>query len=349
MRLYQVNPTNDERWARLLESHPNSSVFHTAPWLRALRLTYGYEPLVFTTSPPTEELKHGIVFCHVDSWITGNRLVSLPFSDHCEPLCDSAEDTSFLFSSLQAAVERRKWKYLEIRPIEMNLGEASNGAGFQAVSTYFLHVLDLGPDLNPLFQSFDYDSVQRRIRRAERGGLVEKCGRSESLLKSFYELFQVTRDRHQLPPMPYAWFRNLVQCLGESLEFRLAYKEQTPISAIMTLRFKDVLYYKYGCSNKQFNNFGATPWLLWRAIAAAKLSGAKKFDMGRTEEDNEGLLTFKNHWVPRPDRLVYWKFPGKSFLGAAQGWKLRMAKRVFSFMPRRVLRTLGELTYRHIG
>jgi lipid II:glycine glycyltransferase (peptidoglycan interpeptide bridge formation enzyme) len=206
----------------------------------------------------------------------------------------------------------------------------------------------LRPDLDELFRSFDKDSVQRRIHRAERAGLIEKRGRSEELLKEFYALFVITRGRHRLPPTPYAWFQTLINCLDETLEIRLAYKEKTPISAILTLRCKDAVYYKYGSSDARFNKLGATPWLLWRAIAAGKSNGATKFDMGRTEEENAGLLTFKNHWVAQPQRLVYWRFPDLP-TDSVNGWKLKMAKHVFSFMPDGLRTMAGKLIYRHIG
>src|SRR5215467_14482639 len=85
---YQLDPIKDLRWAALVEKHPHASVFHSVAWLQALRNTYGYEPVVFTTSPPHAELTNAMVFCRIESWLTGRRLVSLPFSDHCEPLCD---------------------------------------------------------------------------------------------------------------------------------------------------------------------------------------------------------------------------------------------------------------------
>jgi hypothetical protein len=149
--------------------------------------------------------------------------------------------------------------------------------------------------------------------------------------------------------MPYVWFRNLGQWLGKSLEIRLAYKDGIPISAILTLQFKSTVVYKYGCSDAQFKRFGATPWLLWRAIVAAKLKGATQFDMGRTTKDNAGLLEFKNHWVPQAQRLIYWRFPGIPSVNSSQGWKMKVAKRAFSFMPNVLLRLSGRLLYRHIG
>lgn len=346
---HQLDPTKDPRWADLVEQHPDASVFHTVGWLEALKRTYGYEPVAFTTSSPTGALENGLVFCRVRSWLTGSRLVSLPFSDHCEPLCDSSEDLNFLVRYLKSALEHENWKYLEIRCIRENLGQRSGTEGGRPPVSYLLHVLDLHPELNDVFRSLDKDSVQRRIHRAERAGLTEKSGRSDDLLREFYDLFITTRGRQQLPPTPYAWFKNLIQCQGDAAEIRVAYQGAKPIAAILTLRFRKVLYYKYGCSDTRFNHLGATPWLLWKAITAAKATGATEFDMGRTQENHTGLLMFKNHWVGRPQRLAYWSYPSPSTLDSANGWRLNIAKRIFSYMPEKLLALTGKIIYRHMG
>ena len=346
---FQLDPIRDPRWAQLVENHPKASVFHSVAWLRTLCHTYGYEPVVFTTSPPPGMLKNGLIFCRINSWLTGRRLVSLPFSDHCEPLCDSREEFDFLIRHLQIALKHENWRYLEIRPVDDLAGQLSREAGFLPAATHFHHVVDLHSNLDEIFSGFDRDSVQRRVQRAERAGLTEERGRSKALLKQFYALFVATRGRHHLPPIPYEWFRNLIEYQGPALEIRLAYAGATPISAILTLKFRDVVFYKYGCSDARFNKFGATPWLLWRAIVAAKANGVLKFDLGRTEEGNLGLLTFKNHWMPQPGRLVYWKFPDSFSLDSVDGPSLKFAKRVFSCMPNSLLRITGRVIYRHIG
>jgi hypothetical protein len=346
--IHTLNPLSDNRWDALVARHPKASVFHQRGWLEALARTYGYEPIVFTTSSPTAELENGLVFCRVNSWLTGRRLVSLPFSDHCEPLCDSMEEMSSLVRYSQAFMERQGWRYIELRPIE-DFGQSGAEFGFRPAGSYFLHVIDLRPDLDDVFRSLNKDSVQRRIRRAEQAGLVEKCGTSPDLLKDFYSLLLSTRGRHHLPPPPFVWFQNLVRCQGEALEIRAAYKDENPIAAILTLRFRKIGYFKYGCSEVRFNKFGAMPWLLWRAISEAKSSGAVEFDMGRTQEDNAGLLAFKNHWVPEHKRLIYRRFPGAPSVDLVEGWKLKSAKRVFSHMPQELLAITGKLLYRHIG
>lgn len=350
MRFYQIDPTLDARWSDFVARHPKASIFHTVGWLKALKRTYGYEPVAFTTSPPAGDLENGLVFCRIRSWLTGSRLVSLPFSDHCDPLCESMQDLDFLLRYLQTALEHQEWKYLELRSTDVNLGSPVAAGDFRPAAVHFLHSLDLRPGIQEVFSRLDKDSVQRRIQRAQRADLVEKCGRSEDLLRDFYRLFVLTRGRHHVPPSPFAWFRNLVRTQGDALEIRVAYRNGAPIAAIVTLRFRDVLYYKYGCSDVRFNRFAAMPWLLWNAVASAKATGAVEFDMGRTEKGDEGLLAFKNHWVPRPRLLVYRRFPEtpRSF-DSSKGWTLKMAKHAFSHMPTALLTITGRLLYRHIG
>lgn len=80
MQLYPIDPLLDSRWDDLVASHPRASAFHHKGWLEALAITYGYRPMALTSSPAGKPLSDGVVFCEVKSWITGNRLVSLPFT-----------------------------------------------------------------------------------------------------------------------------------------------------------------------------------------------------------------------------------------------------------------------------
>lgn len=346
---YVTDPMQDPRWTRLVEKHSRASVFHTKDWLRALVSTYKYQPVVYTTSPPEVELSNGLVFCQINSWLTGRRLVSLPFSDHCEPLCDSAEDLNFLLQFLQASRSRQNWKYLQIRPLHGAFTQTYSATGFLPSDEYHFHSLDLTPNLEDIFNGLDRDSVQRRVLRAKRAGLIENTGRSQKLLQDFYTLFLMTRRRQRIPPTPHIWFQNLIYEMGETLEIRVAYNKNTPIAAILMLQFKDTVYYKYGCSDALFSNYGATPWLLWNAITSAKSKGATKFDLGRTDRDNPGLLAFKNHWAPNPKPLIYWRYPGPAIRDSTADRKWKLAKGVFVHLPDRLQAKIGELLYPHIG
>src|ERR1700679_1141614 len=122
--LYLIDPMLDRRWDELVASHPMASIFHHKGWLEALVRTYGYRPMVLTSASEGERLSDGIVFCEVKSWITGSRLVSLPFADHSEPLLNKNGDPLELTAWMRAECRKQNWKYIELRPIfwEMQSG-----------------------------------------------------------------------------------------------------------------------------------------------------------------------------------------------------------------------------------
>lgn len=346
MSLYTFNPLEDPRWAAFVRSHPRASVFHTPSWLEAVRRTYGYEPLVCTTSHPTASLTNGIVFCGIDSWLTGRRLVSLPFADHCEPLVEAPEDRQQIFAALTPLVERERWKYVEIRPVRSDfLGEPGLARG----SLFCLHVLDLRPALKDLFQGLHKNAIQAMIRRAEREGLCYEEGRSEALLDQFYRLLLMTRRRHKLPPQPIEWFRNLIACFGEQLKIRVASKGCRAVASILTLRHEDTIVHKYGGSDAAAHNLGATPFLLWKTIEEAKDAGVQKLDLGRSDLNNSGLINFKERWGATRSTLTYLRCAAPSVRTAERGYRIQMAQQVFARMPDGLLTIAGKLLYRHIG
>lgn len=91
-KIQVINPLSDNRWDDLVARPPQASAFHRRGWLEALARTYGYEPFVLTSGPAGETLRNAVVLCRVSSWITGTRLVSLPFADHCDPLLNDPTD-----------------------------------------------------------------------------------------------------------------------------------------------------------------------------------------------------------------------------------------------------------------
>src|ERR1039457_3821716 len=123
MRLYSLDPTRDGRWDDLVSAHPRASAFHQKGWLETLARTYNYKPIVVTSTPPGLRLSNRIVFCEVESWITGKRLVSLPFSDHVEPLIDEAEAFAELPVWFRSERKKNGWQYIELRPLSGRLSD----------------------------------------------------------------------------------------------------------------------------------------------------------------------------------------------------------------------------------
>jgi hypothetical protein len=343
--VYEIDPLCDPRWAVLVEGHPRSSVFHSTSWLRALQKVYGYEPVALTTCPPGTKLTNGLVFCRIQSWLTGRRFVSLPFSDHCEPLIDSPDDLNVILIHMKRDVDKRSWQYVEIRPVSHR---PDCHVGLKESLTYQFHRLDLHKSTQELFRDFHKDCVQRKIRRAEREGLKYEDGNSEALLRKFYRLLVMTRRRQHLPPQPVAWFRGLIATFGNDIKIRVASKGELPVASILTLSNKRCIVYKYGGSIASLNKFGGMPFLFWRTIQEAKDTGLEELDMGRSDNDNLGLVAFKEHWGATGTVLSYWTYPPRPQVPRSP-WQKDLARRFTEVAPDLALEAVGTLLYRHIG
>ncbi len=350
MPVFTVYPLTDARWDELVSQHRRAGVFHSSSWLLALQRTYGYEPVALTTCPPTESLKNGLVFCKVKSWITGRRLVSLPFSDHCDLLAESTAEQQELLAHACELVARDGHAHMELRPMTTGEPAWSTAMNLQPSKAFYLHKVPLDAPLDTLFGNLHKNCIQRKIRRGERADLVYKSGRSEPLLRKFYDLMLRTRRRHCLPPQPLRWFRNLVGAMGDNLTIRLVSKNDCPVAAMLTLSHRTTVTYKYGCSDERFHSLGGTPFLFWKTIQESKNQGMRELDLGRSELNQAGLVEFKDRLGAVKTTLTYWRYPNmKTAEAMCPTWRIQIAKGVFSCIPDAIFAASGRFLYRHIG
>ena len=347
MTVYGFDPLRDARWSELTARHPDASVFHTTAWLQALRRTYAYRPVGFTTSPAGTPLDNGVVFCEIHSWLTGHRLASLPFADHCDPLVDGGGALKAISSHLDLIRRDRKWDYVELRP---RTDRVSPAPGIVPSARFWFHQLDLRPPEETLFAAFHKTSVQQQIHRAEREGLSYDEGRDERMIGLFYRLLVLTRKRHQLPPQPVAWFRHLADAFGASMKIRIARLDGQAIAGILTLRHRDAMVYKYAASDADFHARGGTQLLLWRAIQDARSSGCTTFDFGRSDFDNHGLAVFKDRWGAARSTITYWRYAAPDAAPSPlRHYAMAGAKQLLNHVPQVCRMAAGRFLYRHAG
>src|SRR4029077_3085655 len=98
----------------------------------------------------------------------------------------------------------------------------------------------------------------------------------------------------------------------------------------------------------RFNNLGGTALLFWNAIQDAKAKGIEELDMGRSDTDAQGLITFKEHWGASRSAVSYWRYPVQAAASRPE-CLIRYAKQIISIAPDVSLVMLGQFLYRHIG
>ena len=109
-----IDPVETNKWDELILNYPEYSFFHTSTWAKVLLETYNYRPH-YLMAEEDGVLKAALPLMEVNSWFTGSRAVSLPFSDYCEPLISSDVSFKEILNIVIDYCKKKKLNYLEIR------------------------------------------------------------------------------------------------------------------------------------------------------------------------------------------------------------------------------------------
>ncbi|RJP96273.1 MAG: GNAT family N-acetyltransferase [Desulfobacteraceae bacterium] len=345
------NETQMKEWDQFVLSFPRSTPFHMSYWLKCIQKTYHYNPLLYVSINQTNgHSKHidGIFPCfHIKSMITGNRLVSIPFSDYGGPLFFEKHKENLLLSELIKNFNG-SCKYCEIR------SNLENGTSFLPHHNFKLHSLELNSQPELVKRKFNKRTTLYSIRKAENEGVAIKEENSIQGIEIFYNLNAITRKKHGLPPQPFAFMKNIYSHLiaKQHASILLAIHDSRVISAGIFIKFRDTVYYKYNASDPAFLSQKKPNHLLaWHAIQEACQKGFQYFDFGRTAVNNQSLAKYKEMWGAKPIDLPYHFYPAVQGLTSADENKFsyRMFNHLCKNLPDSVLKKVGAVLYKHIG
>jgi hypothetical protein len=293
-----IDPWNDKRWDEFVADHPRGTIYHHSAWGQVLQSTFGYVSCYMALEGSDNGRLEGILpFMFVKSRLTGNRLVSLPFTAYCAQLVPASELQSFVKFGFEC---HSGMDYLEIKFFE-NIEDEPDILEKQ--SCYCTHILDIDSTPDELFKSFSNTSVCQRIRRAEKSGLKLRLAEREDDLKKFYDLLVMVRKKHGLPPHPYSFFLNMWNILGARnfLSVPLVEYEGKIIAGSIVLKFKDTFHLEYSASDQRYLKLCPNQFLIWETIKAACLEGGKSLDFGRSSLSNGAQedKTWRTITIPR--------------------------------------------------
>ena len=339
-----LNPLKYNGWNEKITEHKGYTFFHTSQWARLISKTYGYTP-VFQVIKEQNEITGILPLMEVNSFITGKRGISLPFSDFSNPLVQDSDQFNKLLDSAKEHGKRSKWKYLEIKGAQDYLP-----AGTDSYVEYE-HIIDFDSDEERLFSGFD-STTKRNIRKATKENVKVYQSQSLESVNLFYKLNSLTRQRHGLPPQPYSFFRNLYNIVIKDnlgTVFLAEYSDKVIAGAVYLHIGKKALY-KYGASDMKYQNLRANNLVMWEAIKWYNSRGFTEFSFGKTEPDNEGLRRFKKGWSVRELESRTYKFDLQEnrflkFSTQTSGFH----NKIFNKLPLSVLEAFGSLAYRHFA
>ena len=335
---------SDDRWVAFVDSNPKASIFHHTAWMKLIADCYGYLPFVVALCNERGEITAGLPLVEVGSLLTGRRWVSLPFTDHCEPLSHNNVPPQALFEYLSELQIKYKVPRVELRAAIPHEGQVHRD------TSQVLQYMKLSSDAEAIYRNFHRTRVQQSIAKAEREGVGVQWAKSERDLAVFYDLHLRTRHRLGVPVQPKRYFELLWQRIIEAgLGFILvAYKDSVPIAGGVFLTYNATLVYKHGASDRDYSHLCGNHMLLWTSILWGCEHGYTLFDWGKASIGNSGLRAFKSGWGPQESILTYSVFsatPPNRALDGLSG----ITEALIRHAPRWVCRMTGELLYRHFA
>lgn len=352
MIVRMIDPMMDERWDKFVSNHPYGWICHLSAWKRVLQSCFQHLKghYFVIEDEQTEKIHAGLPIFDVRSWLTGSRMVSVPFSTFGDPLVSNTTQFELLVDAIEALAFEHNSDYVEIRSLKatpfMNRDLHPNTA-------YLYHYIDLNEGLDAVWRRFHAKAVRHRIKRAAKNGLTLKLGDSEADLAAFYNLYVHARKRLSLPPQPYCFFKAIWREFFDSgrISLLLAEREGKLLSAIMMFKFGKRTSADYLVWDRDQAVYCPSHFIQWEAIKFAYAEGYETYDLGRTHVSNQALLNHKKQWGVQTQHLPYY-FMGNGIdpgLSTHSGYARWVVDKVSRVTPEFLYPALGSACYKHMG
>lgn len=332
----------DNDWMSYVSSHLESHIFHHPKWLGFLAKCYEYHPFIAVVKDGLGKITAGLPVMELSGFNKNRRWVSLPFSDHCYPLCSTRKSLITLEKGLLNAAQSENISDLELR------WKYQSHELFQS-SDHVLTTTKLFSDNSQVSRNIKGNDFRKVRLGLKRGVQIEKVTSLDGM-KAFYQMHLETRRRLGVPIQPWRFFQILAEDVIQSgLGFiSLAKHEGEYIAGIILLNWNKTLVYKFSASSMKGRQLAASYPLTWDAINWGCENQYTTFDWGRSDLEDTGLREFKKRWASDEKALVYSKnkIAGSSkFLTKVKP----LVKTIITKSPLWVCRLSGELLYRYFG
>ena len=113
MTIKLIDPITDPRWDKFVENHPFGWICHLSGWKQVLEKSFKHmKGYYFALLDNSGNIQAALPIFEVKSWLTGNRLVSIPFATLCDPLISKSEEMAILLEAVLEYSEELKYWFI---------------------------------------------------------------------------------------------------------------------------------------------------------------------------------------------------------------------------------------------
>jgi len=182
-----IDPCVDQRWDQFVEDHPFGWLTHLSGWKEVMARSFQHVKPHYLALFDGDRIVAGLPLFEVRSWLTGNKLVSIPFATLCDALVSDPQQFRILLEASLVLMKKSRASFFELRTLASADMIKDERLGVQR---YFQHhFLRLNGDPELLKKSFHRTCVRQKIQRARLCGLQSLHGAGHRE--------QAGRDRHR--------------------------------------------------------------------------------------------------------------------------------------------------------
>ncbi len=333
-------------WDHFVDSHKSGTIYHLADWLNIVQRNFKVKPFILCEFDD-DTILGGIPLLLHNNLIRGKRLISITSAQSCNPLVKSQNQLDEMLDYLLWYSKKEHIRFVQIRTDESF--ELKINKKCTEEKDYFTYILDLNTSYESLRQKYHRSCILKPLTKINSDRLRIVNTFEESCLKKFYRNYEMMRKEHGILPQPYRFFKDLVQTLSRKnmIDIFHVFFNETIISSVINLKYKDKYIYEYGATDKRFTNFHPSHLLIDYSIRTAISWGFKEFDFGRTDLSNSGLDNFKRRWGGRKSVFTYYYLWSDKI--PAQKTELKSSyilHYIISHTPQKIYHTLGPVIYK---
>jgi len=329
------------RWDAFVMGCREATHFHRAGWQEIIESVFRHRAH-FLYAEDGGRIVGVLPLAHINSWVFGAALVSLPFAVYGGVAADSPEAATALEDEAQALARRLGVRHLELRNV------AARHADWPMQDLYVTFRKEILPDVEANMLAIPRKQ-RAMVRKGAKQGLTSEI---DGTIDRFYALFADNVHRHGTPALPKRYFEALKRVFAGDCEVLIVLdKDGAPVSGVLSFYFRDEVLPYYAGDAVAAREVGANDFKYWELMRRACERGLKTFDYGRSKKDT-GSYSFKKNWgfVPQPLHYEYRLYRGDAIpQNNPANPKYRAFISLWRRLPRGVANRLGPHIVRNLG
>lgn len=344
-----------QTWDAYAATHPDCSIFSRSSWLGLLHQAVK-SPLHIQTVTGPDSILGGVPLFETSSVLFGRRLTNNPFSLYGDVFAAGLDQASALLRGCRDLGRQLGINAILLRSYQQLPPEAVREAGFEAVTQRVIPVLALQDSYEQVFSRYkkQFRTNLRQIRRNVELDAAYTWGvdSDDASWRQFHDILcRLFKNKHNMLATPLHFFTQLRISLGAGAQLHTLRRAGRMVAGMVILREGSKAYYAWSATDQAYDADGAGTFLLDKVIEALCGQGVDHFDLGVTHPASKQLLFFKTRWgstLTSPTLYRYSSAPSPGSDVSAET-SFRAARKIISFMPLSVFKTISTLAYSHLA